>query len=121
MSKKRGPQPRPKCELRTNRISVRFNDAEFEALQNRAGSKVAKRLAAYLRESALDKLPPQIPELNRNSWLELSRSAANLNQISRAINSGESLGLDIIKSELAAFRAALLGVNFSEEGENNEG
>lgn len=118
MTKKRGPVPRPKSELRENRISVRFTDAELSTLKIRAGTDVPKRLSAYLRDSALDKLPMQIPEINREAWLALSRSAANLNQISRAINLGESPELDVIKAELATFRAALLGVDFSEDNDD---
>ena len=40
--------------------------------------------------AALDQLPPTVPSINRNAWLELSRLAANLNQAQAAMNRGDN-------------------------------
>ena len=65
------------------------------------------------RAAALDRLPPQpAPEVNRAAWLELSRSASNLNQLAHHLNSiggAESADVPQIMAELARFRAALIG------------
>ena len=52
-----------------------------------------------------------IPEVNRQAWVELSRSASNLNQIAKKLNEGDQADIEQIRKELAAFRAALIGTD----------
>lgn len=81
----------------------------------------------YLRCAALGVPPSEIPELNREAWVSLSRAAGNLNQLAKRLavlfsieNDGgilDALGLvDTVKSELDEFRDALIGADL--EGKN---
>ena len=72
--------------------------------------------------AALSQVPPTIPTLNREAWLELSRAAANLNQLARHLNEGNEGAqheTGRITSELREFRAALLGIRF-DDGDEDE-
>lgn len=100
-----GGKSLPPEQLRTHCVSVRLSPAELEQLDARRGSM---QRGEWLRVAALDVLPPVIPELNREAWIELARSAANLNQVAFRLNSGEMPELDQVRAELIAFRAALL-------------
>ena len=103
----------PVDDPRTHCVSVRLNDEELLLLNQQRG-KMMK--GEYLRCAAFDKLPVQIPEANRNMWIELSRSAANLNKIARSLieinNKNINISeyeIDLIKSELQNFRNNLVG------------
>lgn len=91
---------------RTHCISVRMNAAELAALDSRRGQYAR---GEYLRLAFFDALPPVIPELNREAWVELSRAASNLNQLAKAYNEGDALDPDSLRNHLAAFRDALIG------------
>lgn len=107
---RRGPDPKPPEELRTNRISLRLTDNELASIQDRAGTTNPKQVANFIRKVSLGKrLPSRIPELNREAWVSLSRSASNLNQIAKAINSEEHVDVALIERQLAEFRLALIG------------
>lgn len=102
-----GPAPLPPEQLRHKRLSVYVTDAELHELERRA-ALVSMRTPAYLRESGLEKLPPVVPELNQKAWLELSKAAANINQIAKALNQGKPVGMGEIIDQLAKFRCMLL-------------
>ncbi len=106
---RRGPKPLPPEELRTHCVSVRLSAAELEQLEAKRG---ALQRGEWLRVAALDRLPPTIPAVNREAWVELSRAAANLNQLAHRANMGESPELGEVLAELKAFRAALIGARF---------
>lgn len=103
---RRGPKPKPTAELRTHCVSVRLSAAELEQLDQRRG--VLQR-GEWLRVAALDVLPPSIPELNRDAWEALARSASNLNQLAHRANVGEAPELGEVLVELRTFRTALIG------------
>ena len=76
-----------------------------------------------MRSAAIGNLPPIVPELNREAWVKLARSAANLNQLMAHLNAASDAknndlvhSIDAIRSLLTGFRNALLG-HFEEEGE----
>lgn len=99
-------------ELRTHCVSVRLSPSELNFLdENRATVKL--RRGSYLRVAALSKLPEILPEINRSDWIELARSAGNLNQIARHLNQqnlgGGDLDINEIRKVLADFRAHLVG------------
>jgi len=134
---KRGPTPRPMSGLRTHQFGVYFTNAERARLLDLAipgGTDeltdlgIRRRVAAYLRGTALQAQPPKIPEINRKAWAELARLAANLNQHQHAINEGRALPGEVDLTEIRAavdgLRRELLGVRESDgdevEGAANE-
>lgn len=80
---------------------------EVSALDRRRG-RMSR--AAYLRAAALHRPPPTVPEVNREQWAELARTAANLNQIAHRLNAGDALPLAEVRAALEAFRRSLIGV-----------
>lgn len=110
-----GPAPLPPDQLRHKRLSVYVTDAEFAELKRRADI-VNMRVPAYLRECALNKLPPVVPEINKEAWLSLSKAAANLNQLSKQVNIVGMVEASLIMSELADFRQTLLKAAKKNEG-----
>jgi hypothetical protein len=94
---------------RNHCISVRVSDDELARLNAERGHR---QRGAYLRDRWLAApLPPLVPEVNRQVWQALARSAANLNQLAAAYHRGDIPELSAIRQELAAFRTALLGSN----------
>lgn len=95
-------------EKRTKQIIIRASSAEHAELLKRAGKM---RLATFLRTAALEGVPPQIPEINRDALTELHRVGSNLNQIARHANSsGSDLGdLSDLRQQIAALRLTLVG------------
>lgn len=114
--RRRGPEPKPPEELRTNRISLRLTDEELSSIQDKAGTKNPKQVADFIRKTSLGKrLPSRIPEINREAWASLSRSASNLNQIAKAINSNQDVDAETIERQLAEFRLALIGAKGGDD------
>lgn len=116
--KRRGPIPL--VDPRTHCVSVRLNDNELQKLDNQRG-RMAR--GEYLRCAALDELPPTIPALNQQAWVELSKAAGNLNQIAKKLNSIENADLldtdiKLIMLELAEFRTRLLKAQESDDDGN---
>lgn len=105
--KKRGPKKLPADQARTKTVSVRLNQDECALLEKQRG-KV--RRGDWLRRAFLQKLPPTIPEINRQAYTELARSAANLNQLAKRANADDAAEIAELSSTLSAFRLALLGV-----------
>lgn len=87
-------------------VSVRMNESELVALDSRRGEYAR---GEYLRLAFFDALPPTIPELNREAWVELSRASSNLNQLAKAYNENGDLDPDLLRQGLSAFRSALIG------------
>jgi len=111
--RRHGPQPLAPADRRDHCVSVRLHAADLAWLDEQRGP-VRMQRGEYLRSAAMGKLPPQpAPEINRGAWLELARSAANLNQIAHHLNSlgaiESSAEAAQIAAELARFRAALIG------------
>lgn len=101
-----GPDPLPAAERRGHCVSVRLNAAELARLDAVRGRF---QRGEWLRMAALDRLPPTVPEINREAWTDLARAAGNLNQIARHLNEGGVADAEAIRAELAAFRAMLIG------------
>jgi hypothetical protein len=86
MATKRGPKPRPLEKKRGVRVSVYFTTDELAELDARRGGACRGR---FLRSAGLGRrLAAAIPELNRQAWAEMARIAGNLNQVTRALNTG---------------------------------
>ena len=112
---RRGPKPLPAGETRTHCVSVYLNGDEISQLDSQRG---LMRRGEYLRVAALHRLPPVVPELNKNAWVELSRLASNLNQYRAAFNShrmkNHQIDISLLMDQVAALRTDLLGQNESE-------
>lgn len=125
---RRGPQPIPLAEKRRHRISVYLNDAELSALvaQVFPGEEVdaqaqglRQALGRHMRDATFDRLPPQIPAINREAWLELSRLGGNLNRYQVAIEQGHAQGMPPalvaeIREQVQSLRRELLGLRDQE-------
>lgn len=96
----------PHQQLRTHCVSVRVNQEELDLLD---ASRGRLQRGAAMRLLSFSSLPPVVPELNQKAWAELSKPAANLNQIAYRLNAGESVEIAEVQKVLAAFRAGLLG------------
>lgn len=136
---RRGPPPMPLAEKRRHRVSVYLNDAELAALLgwvfpgqqvDAAALGVRRELGRYMRDATFDRLPPQIPAINREAWTELSRLAGNLNRYVVAIEQGHALGMPPylaadLRDQVQALRRELLGLRDQElpddEAEAEEG
>lgn len=93
---------------RTITVSSRFSPSEAAELDRRRGSV---RRGTFLRNLFLGKREPrQIPEVNRERYIETARWAANLNQIARAVNETGSVDIKELQGTLRAFRLALIGM-----------
>lgn len=75
---------------------------------DRLASARSMRRATFLRCSALDSIPPVVPQVNRIALAEFHRIGSNLNQIARAVNCGNSLDLIELRAQIAALRLALM-------------
>lgn len=120
---KRGPSPTPPEQHRTVRVNVYLHPDEA-ALLDRARNRVGLGRSAYMRLASLDRLPPTIPELNRDAWLELARLAANFNQHQRAINEGRidssvpAEDIAELRDMVDALRRDLIGTIDDEGGDD---
>lgn len=110
-----------KKEIRTNRISLRLKDSELEAIQKNAKDTNARKVALYIRNSALNKLPVEVPELNKESWVVLATAVANLNQLMKKLNNPKGQAqVEDIKNTITELRSSLLGVKFNKNNEESE-
>lgn len=113
--RKRGPKPLASSELRSHTVSVRLNSAELAWLDG-ARASVRMQRGEYLRHASMGKLPPTIPEMNREAWASLARVAGNLNQYQQAINAGTVHGhppevIQELADQVRKLRAELLGLD----------
>ncbi len=96
-----------KPNLRRNHVlKVRLNIEELELLDAIRGQHARAQAIRFLLNN--DK-PQTTPEINSFAWTQLSKSASNLNQISKKLNGGENVGIEEIKTILETFRGTLLG------------
>lgn len=103
---KRGRKEIPFVDKRRHGISCRLTNSELKLCDARRGEHTR---GEWMRMGALTKLPPVIPALNREAWIQLSHAAANLNQLSRTLNSGDAVDAVETRRTLGEFRLSLLG------------
>ena len=117
---RRGPEPLAPADLRTHCVSVRLAAAEL-ALLDAQRAAVQMQRGEYLRCAALHRLPPTIPAINQAAFVQLARSASNLNQLARAANESArgspipAPSVEDIADALDEFRRALIGADLSVE------
>lgn len=81
--------PRSKQKEVRKNYPLRLSPSERRALKEKADAANLK-LSEYIRVSALKAIihsPAKIPELNRNTYVELGRIGENINQIAKVFNS----------------------------------
>ncbi|MGC0839330.1 MULTISPECIES: hypothetical protein [Pantoea] len=103
----------PPNRIRKHTITVRLNDIELAKVN---GSRNQLSKSCWLRSSALQQLPPSVPELNKEAWQQLTASLQKLNDLgSFLLRRGEdaqplSQELTALKAKLSHVRDALLSV-----------
>lgn len=106
---RRGPVPKPKSELRKNRVNVFFTDAEIADLEKFSSGMSLSNFIRFAATSR-DLLPRPMPEINSQAWEEIGRIGNNLNQIARHLNAGENVEIEKIRNELNALRLKIIDV-----------
>lgn len=112
---RRGHPKLDKTDRREITVSVRINDEELALLERKRGML---KKGEWLRMAAIDVLPPTVPEINRQAWVELARAHSNINQIAAKLNRGELMDVVFINAELAEFRKKLIGFKVDDESNN---
>lgn len=113
---------RPKLDdavRRTKRINVPVNEEEKSLIRNKA--KVYRMTGAFfLRELGLGhRMRRPLPAINIQTYRELGRMAANLNQLVTLLNRGREVGIapefvQQLSDLLQSTRRVLLGVEKSD-------
>ena len=110
----------PEAERRRHAVMMRVNDAELAEIDARRGDYDRGeflRMSLFGMKQARPRPTIIIPALNQTAWLVLSRSASNLNQLSRHLNEAGLQVADLpqIIIMLTQFRAALIGARLAED------
>lgn len=95
------------------RAEIYLTPAERDLAQAKA-DEAGLTLSSFARESLLSRRIAQAPTVSAQRWAELSRTAANLNQLTRHLNNGTANGVShelIVRllGEVQALRRELLG------------
>lgn len=105
----------PPDQLRRHSVNSRYSEAEHARLVQLA-NQARMKLGEFQRVATLNTVPVviRIPELNQSAWVELSRLAANLNQIVRLVHDGKLQGVDAVdvsslSNQVAELRRSLIG------------
>lgn len=115
---KRGRGGRPKAapgELRGAPIGVRVNGVERAEIERKA-AQCGMTPAEFLRAVGMEyEVRRAVPQVNREAYQELARTAANLNRVVALINSGRPVGIGEglakqMLEDVQALRRELLGV-----------
>ena len=82
-------------------FAIRLSKIERETIEIKADN-AGMKLGEYLRATALKrKIPPSVPKINREIYIELIRIGNNINQLTRVANvgikRGEKLNLEMDK------------------------
>ena len=106
----------PDYVIRHKTIGVRVNAAELAELESKADA-AGVSVTEWLRLAGLRRRAPAgvVPAINRDAWAALARSAANLNQLTKAVNEGRDLRVDVdalrlMYREIQTLRQQLFGV-----------
>lgn len=89
----------PENEIRHHCISVRLNAEELIILDSKRG-QFKRRMA---QDGFLNKLPPVLPEINREAWIKLGSLSQDLNHLLSHLDS-KSPDSELTRTELFALR-----------------
>ena len=90
----------PQNEIRTHCVSVRLNEEELIILDSKRGQY---KKGEWLRMASLNKLPPVLPEINREAWIKLGSLSQDLNHLLKHLDS-KSPDSELTHTELFALR-----------------
>ncbi|POP40542.1 ATP-binding protein [Superficieibacter electus] len=90
----------PPDEIRTHCVSVRLNEEELIILDSKRGQY---KKGEWLRMASLNKLPPVLPEINREAWIKLGSLSRDLNYLLNHLDS-KSPDSELTRTELFALR-----------------
>ncbi|ELY3449217.1 MULTISPECIES: ATP-binding protein [Enterobacteriaceae] len=90
----------PDNEIRSHCISVRLNEEELIILDSKRGQY---KKGEWLRMASLNKLPPVLPEINREAWVKLGNLSQDLNHLLNHLDS-KSPDSELTRTELFALR-----------------
>lgn len=112
--KRHGPHPKPEAELRTRVVQLGLTAEEYDQIAAKAGSSTPRRVANFIRNSALGRGAAVPPKINYTTWLKLAQPLNNLNQIAKRLNQLGPFGefdlkaVEQLRAEVVALRAELL-------------
>lgn len=101
----------PPNRIRKHTVTVRLNDFELKQV-NDLRNQASK--SCWLRSSALQQLPPSVPEINCEAWHQLTASLQKLNDLTSFLNrrgtDAQPLSQEVnaLKVKLSHVRDALL-------------
>ncbi|EHY7674490.1 ATP-binding protein [Escherichia coli] len=87
-------------EVRNHCVSVRLNEEELSILDSKRGPY---KKGEWLRMASLNKLPPVLPEINREAWIKLGYLSQDLNRLLNHLDS-KSPDSELTRTELFALR-----------------
>ncbi len=90
----------PDNEIRSHCISVRLNEEELIILDSKRGQY---KKGEWLRIASLNKLPPVLPEINREAWVKLGNLSQDLNHLLNHLDS-KSPDSELTRTKLFALR-----------------
>ena len=101
--RKRGKGGRPRIapeSIRGKTIGVCVNAAELDALRRHADS-AGLSVSEWMRRVALTRYTPRpvMPEINRETYLQLAKIGGNLNQLTRLAHSGGVAPVEALLTE----------------------
>ncbi len=73
----------PANRLRRYSVTVRLNEVELSKV-NQSRGQISR--SCWLRSSALQQLPPSVPEMNQLAWQQLTASLQKLNDLTSFLN-----------------------------------
>ena len=100
-------RPTQAVKKRTRRLNVFFDVHEYDQLVDEA-KQARMKPSELMRQKFFNTAPLSVPQVNLKAWAKLSSASANLNQITRYLNSGMRLDVDEVSRILAAFRMSLV-------------
>lgn len=101
----------PPNRIRKHSVTVRLNEVELSKV-NQSRGQLSR--SCWLRSSALQELPPSVPELNKEAWHQLTASLQKLNDLTSFLNrrgiDAQPLSQEVnaLKVKLSYVRDALL-------------
>lgn len=113
---KRSGRPPVDPELRREqRFGFRCSEKEAERIRTKAEA-AGLTPGEFARQAALSqKVKSGVPEINREAYQQLTRIGANLNQLTKAVNSGEANldaeVLEDLRESLRRLQAQIAGVD----------
>lgn len=114
--KRRGGRPRKApADLRSKRLNIRFTEAEYLAICEKAAAVNLTPTDYAHAELVGGDMPKSVPRANLEIYADLIKLSVNFNQLVRLANAGNNVNVDIqalraIYSKINELRKSLIGV-----------